>query len=210
MTPDLHLTRHDVSARRWPDGPRALVLLLHGGTQQSVEPVGTRSASWQRMGAVQRAIQGELARDGVATALLRFTVRGWNGGAPVADARAALDLLTTEHPGVPVVLLGHSMGGRTAAHAAAHPAVTGVVALAPWFPPGEPVQALRGKRLVAGHGSRDKITSARATRAYVDRARTAGADAEFHDMGPVGHYMFRRAGRWNAFAAEQTLALLPR
>ncbi|WP_438949092.1 LLM class flavin-dependent oxidoreductase, partial [Streptomyces harbinensis] len=33
---------------------------------------------------------------------------------------------------VPVVLVGHSMGGRAALRAAGHPAVTGVVALAPW------------------------------------------------------------------------------
>lgn len=208
-TPDLHLTRHDVSGRRWPDGPRGLVLVLHGGTEQSVQPVDARSASWQRAAFLQRAIQGELARDGIASTLLRFTVRGWNRGAPVRDARAALDHLADEHPDVPIVLLGHSMGGRTAVHAADHPQVVGVVGLAPWLPPGEPVAALRGRRLVAGHGSMDRITSPRATRAYVERARLAGADAEFHDMGPVGHYMFRRAGRWNAFAAEHVKALLP-
>ena len=40
-----------------------------------------------------------------------------------------------EHPGVPVYLLGHSMGGLTAICAADDPQVDAVVALAPWLRP---------------------------------------------------------------------------
>jgi hypothetical protein len=32
--------------------------------------------------------------------------------------------------------------------------------------------------------------------------------AELTDMGGVGHYMFRRVGAWNAFAAGAALDLL--
>ncbi|MGH3345722.1 MAG: alpha/beta hydrolase, partial [Nocardioides sp.] len=101
-----------------------------------------------------------------------------------------------------------SMGARTAVQVADDPLVRGVVALAPWFPPDEPVAALAGKRLVAAHGRRDRITSARATRGYVERARRAGAEASYVDMGRVGHYLLRRVGAWNELALTSSLELL--
>jgi predicted esterase len=100
------------------------------------------------------------------------------------------------------------MGARVAARVADEPRVRGVVALAPWFPPGEPVETLTGKRLVAAHGSRDRITSARATSSYVERARAAGADATFVDMGRVGHYLLRGVRAWNELALGTSLTLL--
>ena len=188
--------------------PRAVVLLLHGGKERSDEPVDGRSASWRRMAAVQRAVTPKAHAAGASTWLLGYRVRGWNGGAPAVDARWALDEVRRELGDVPVVLLGHSMGGRTAVHVADDPSVLGVVALAPWFPRGETVAGLAGKSLRAAHGSSDRITSARATAAYVERARAAGADATFTDMGRIGHYMFRRVTAWNRFASEQSLAVI--
>ncbi len=52
----------------------------------------------------------------------------------------------------------------------------------------------------------DKITSARQTREFVRRAQGVAASAEFHDMGRVGHYMFRNIPAWNAFAVDRSLA----
>jgi predicted esterase len=100
------------------------------------------------------------------------------------------------------------MGARTSVHVADDEAVRGVVALAPWLPPGEPVAALAGKRLVAAHGNRDRITSPRATRAYVERAIAVGAEATYVDMGRVGHYLLRRVPDWNRTALESSLSLL--
>jgi dienelactone hydrolase len=100
------------------------------------------------------------------------------------------------------------MGGRTAVHVADDPNVRGVVALAPWLPPGESVEALRGKTLYAAHGSRDRITSARGTAAYVRRAAGVAETAEFRDMGPLGHYLLRGRRAWNAFAIESSLRVL--
>jgi predicted esterase len=199
---DPDLTRSDVPA------PRGVVLLLHGGKEHSDLPVDGRSASWRRMAALQRAISPQLHEAGLSTWLLRYRTRGWDGGAAkVDDARWALSEVRRELGALPVTLLGHSMGGRTAVHVADDPHVTGVVALAPWLPPGEPVEGLAGKPLRAAHGRRDRITSYRATRAYVDRASAAGSDATLTDMGWAGHYLLSRVGLWNAFAAGQAGAL---
>ena len=159
---------------------------------------------------MQRAITPRAHEAGVSTWLLRYRHRGWNGGAgPVADARAALAEVRRELGDLPVVLLGHSMGARTAVHVAGTPGVLGVVALAPWFPADEPVRGLTGRHLLAAHGRRDHITSARATRAFVERARAVASSAAFHDMGPVGHYMLKRVPAWNDLAVTASLALLP-
>jgi pimeloyl-ACP methyl ester carboxylesterase len=147
--------------------------------------------------------------------LLRFGVRGWNLGlgpepSPIPDARWAIEQVHAAHPGLPIVLLGHSMGARTAVQVADHPAVVGVVALAPWFEPADPVAALAGRHLVAGHGSRDRITSPRMTRRYVERARAVAASAEFVDVGRLGHYMLTHQSQWNRFAVESSLDVLAR
>ena len=190
---------------RLPRAPRALVLVLHGGTQSSTEAVAGSNLSWRRARLLLRGVAGPLTDDGIGVVLLRYRVRGWNAGsgrgpAPVIDARWALDELHREHD-LPIALLGHSMGARTGVAVAGHPSVRGVVALAPWLPHDDPVAPLAGKVLRAAHGSRDRITSAKATRRYVDRA-AAVADAEFTDMGPVGHYLLRGVRRWNAFAVS--------
>lgn len=187
-----------------PADARALVLLLHGGAEHGVEPIDGRSLSWRRGRALARQLAPGLGADGIGVVVLRYAVKGWNAGpgrepSPVPDARWALDELAGAH-GLPVAILGHSMGARTGVAVADHPSVRGVVALAPWLPPDEPVAPLAGKTLRAAHGSRDRITSARATRTFVERAG-AVADAEFTAMGPVGHYLLRQVPRWNAYAA---------
>jgi pimeloyl-ACP methyl ester carboxylesterase len=198
--------------RRAPDGaPRGLVLMLHGGTPQSLEPVGTRSGSLWRMQVLRDALQRDLLGAGHALWLLRYARRGWNGGttrSPVPDARWALDQVRAAYGDVPVVLLGHSMGARTAIRVADDPNVRGVVALAPWFAAGDPVAALAGKDLLVAHGLRDRITSARSSRAYTERAAAVAARAEFFPMGGAGHYLLYRPRRWNRFALRHSLDVL--
>ncbi len=199
------LTRLDLESP-----PRAVVLMLHGGTQVSEAPVEGRSASWRRSAAMQRAITPRAHEHGVATWLLRYRVRGWNRvGASVPDARWALEEVRRAHGDVPVVLLGHSMGARTAVHVADDPAVVGVVGLAPWWSlQDDPVHTLSGTHLRAAHGRSDRITSARQTRAYVAGAGEVASTASFTDMGRVGHYLLRRIPAWNDFAVRSALEVL--
>jgi dienelactone hydrolase len=141
--------------------------------------------------------------------VLRYRSVGWNDGrGKIEDARWALARVREEHGEVPVAILGHSMGGRTACHVADDALVRGVVALAPWLPDGEPVAALSGRALHAAHGRRDHITRAADTRAYVERARTVAREATFTDMGDRGHYLLRGVPAWNAFALDAVRRVL--
>jgi pimeloyl-ACP methyl ester carboxylesterase len=199
------LTRYDV-----PGQARALALVLHGGKDRSSAPVTGKSLSWRRARGLGRALEGPLVDEGVGVWVLRYRTVGWNGdGADkVSDARWALDRVEAELGDVPVALIGHSMGGRTACRAADHALVRGVVALAPWLPPTDPVDALTGRELHAAHGRRDHITRASDTRAYVDLARTVARAASFTDMGDRGHYLLRGVHAWNAFTLDRVRRVL--
>ena len=202
------LTRRDVEGR--PDG---LVLMLHGGRADGLTPVDDGSASWRRSRWMMDHVHGRMNRAAVSVWLLRYSVRGWNARvasppSPVPDTRWALDEVRRELGDVPVVLLGHSMGGRTAVAVADDPSVVGVVALAPWLPPDEPNAGLAGKPFAAAHGRSDKITSFQQTRAFCRNTEGVAASVELHDMGRVGHYMLRNISGWNRFAVSRSLAQL--
>ncbi|MFD3536915.1 alpha/beta fold hydrolase [Streptomyces sp. NPDC058664] len=196
--------------RTAPTAPTAAVLLLHGGRADGPEPPPALNLPALRMrpfaAAVTRAVRG---RD-VLIGEVRYRHRGWNGSRAdaVRDAESALAALRERAGSVPVVLIGHSMGGRAALRAAADQAVRGVVALAPWCPAGEPVDHLSGRRLYLLHDETDRVTSARESWDFVRRARAAGADAVGIPMPTGGHAMLRGADLWHRRAAELTAALL--
>jgi dienelactone hydrolase len=160
------------------------------------------------MRAFEQFVHSSAADEGIATALIRYRVAGWNGEAAdaFADVRWALDRLRDEHgTDVPIVLVGHSMGGRAALRAGGEPSVTAVCALAPWTPPGEPVMHLRDQTVALLHGRGDRWVPARLSADFAVRARRAGARvARFEIDG--GHTMVRRAARWHTFARDVVLA----
>jgi pimeloyl-ACP methyl ester carboxylesterase len=189
---------------------RGLAVVMHGGRSASVDPTRSTQLSVLRMVPFATALKRAGRRDGLAVARLRFAVRGWNGSlrSPVADARWALDQLADRFPEVPVVLVGHSMGGRTALYAAGHESVTGVVGLAPWVEPGDPVDQLAGRRVLIAHGTRDRMTSARGSAAYAQLARTAGAEVTYVSVEDESHAMLRRASVWHRLAAGYAVGVL--
>jgi dienelactone hydrolase len=187
--------------------PRAVILVLHGGKAESLAPVEPRHLTVRRMRPVARAL--ETADDGVAVGLLRYRYRGWNDAAadPVADVAYALGEITTRYGPVPIVLVGHSMGGRAALRAAGHPDVRGVVALAPWLPGSEPVDQLTGRDLVVLHGARDLTTSPRASAQYVARATAVTRRAVCLRVPSSGHGMLLRARLWHELTAAFVAAI---
>ena len=146
-------------------GPlRGVALFCHGGTASSVAPPKDQALSLVRMRAIERFVRQQAGSRGITTQLLRYRVAGWNGDQADAflDARWAVEHIREEHGDqVPIVLVGHSMGGRAVLRAAADPQVAAVCALAPWTPPGEPVGHLRGRTVAILHGRGDRWVPAR-------------------------------------------------
>jgi pimeloyl-ACP methyl ester carboxylesterase len=131
-----------------------------------------------------------------------YRLRGWNGdlASPVADLTAALDQLGERFGPIPVVLVGHSMGGRAAMRVAGHPQVTAIAGLAPWLPPGEPVQQLAGRRVLLAQAPGDRITRPADTWAFAQRAAAVTTVATI-EVEHSDHAMLRRAPVWNRIAA---------
>ncbi|MGY2075678.1 alpha/beta hydrolase [Blastococcus sp. SYSU DS0828] len=187
--------------------PRAVALFCHGGTVASVEPPKERALSLVRMRAIEQFVSSAGAERGLTTCLLRYRVAGWNGAAAdaYADVRWTLDRIRAEHGELPVVLVGHSMGGRAVLRAGGHDGVAAVCALAPWTPPGEPVGHLRDRTVAILHGRGDRWVPAQLSTDFAVRAQRAGARvARFTITG--GHSMLRSAHRWHAFARDVVLA----
>jgi pimeloyl-ACP methyl ester carboxylesterase len=185
--------------------PRGVVLVAHGGQSVSTAFVSSAQLAVLRMIPVAGAISRAVSADGIEVRRPLFKVRGWNGeqASPVADLVAVLNDIHARFPAVPVVLVGHSMGARAALRAAGHPAVIAVAGLAPWLPPGEPVDQLAGRRVLLAHGTADRVTSPADTWAYANRAR-AVCDLTTIEIRGADHPMLRRALLWHAIAAEFT------
>ncbi len=180
---------------RPPGTPPAVALVLHGGKADSRESGERRRLSYRRVVPLARP----LAAAGLATYLLRYRYRGWNGTAADAarDARTALATIAARHPGVPVVLVGHSMGGRAALLTAGAPGVVAVCALAPWVLDGDPVDQLAGRTVLIAHGDRDRVTGPGASFAYAVRAKRVTDRTARFDVPGSGHGMLARAGDWH-------------
>lgn len=180
-----------------PTDARATVLVLHGGSADSIEAVSRWSLAAARLTPVARSVARSVP--GAAVYRLRNSVRGWNGdgAAVLADARWAVSVIADRHPGGPVVVVGHSLGGRVAAHLAADGSVGGAVLLAPWLKPDDPVARLRGVPIAVVQGTRDRTIPTASTEPWLARAAAAGASLDRATVEGGDHTMLRGYRRWH-------------
>ncbi len=190
----------------------AIVVTLHGGPERGFRRTAPWSAPYLRMIPFGRRVR-ELSDERIAIVHLRHTQTGWNGGerTTVGQARMLLAELARREPTLPVGLLGHSLGGRTALAAAGYAHVTTVAALAPWVTPHDDVAHLIDRDVLIVQGDRDRMCPKPETDAFVERLREAGGHPRYEVLEGSGHSMYRRAGEWHDIAASHLVrTLLPR
>jgi dienelactone hydrolase len=195
------------------EAPEAVVLVLHGGRQSSTSPVRGNQLAVLRLVPFARRIT-ERGEGRVAVARLRYATRGWNDSgsipAPVRDTNWALDRLRERFGELPMGLVGHSMGGRTALRCGGDSSVRGVVGLAPWLPPGEPVDQLSGRRVLLMHGTADRMTSPSQTAAFASQLSAIGVPVSLVSIAGERHGMLRQPRLWHELAAQFILnSVLP-
>ncbi|WP_231122951.1 alpha/beta hydrolase family protein [Mycobacterium asiaticum] len=179
------------------------MLVLPGGKMRSTEP----SRWWQpanlRMLLLASALRPRLGRD-VKVVRVQYRLRGWNSPRqdPVQDATAALRQMRARYGPKDVVLVGHSMGGRVAAHLASEGGIAAVVALAPWWYGDKADLIPVGTRLLVLHGTADTRTDPEVSRVQAGRARRRGVDAHWVGIEGVGHHMIRQWRQWHRRTAD--------
>jgi len=194
-----------------PRGPvRAVVLVLHGGQEESTARAHRSRPAYLRMVPFALDLWRAGRRRGVAVWLLCYRYRGWNKPDlhPVADARWALAEIRERYGEVPVVLVGHSMGARVALRVADEPGVVAVCALAPWTTAKDHVDQLAGKAVLIAHGDRDTTTKPADSYAYAERARLVNSSVRLLDIAGEGHTMLRRPRLWTLLVRRFVLGAL--
>ncbi|MEU6535164.1 dienelactone hydrolase family protein [Streptomyces sp. NPDC047000] len=177
-----------------PTAVSGVVLLLPGGDEASVRrPAPVTAVS------LVRALGRRLARagrdEGLATHVVHYRYRGWNGGEAhlARDAEWAADEVLRRYGDVPVCLVGFGMGGRAALRAGGHDAVNSVVAMAPWLPeddmaaPPEPVRQLVGRRVLIVHGTNDERTDPELSFRLAERTKKANREVCRFEVHSDGH-----------------------
>jgi pimeloyl-ACP methyl ester carboxylesterase len=135
---------------------------------------------------------------------VQYRVRGWNSAGldALRDAATALDSMREHFDAAKIVVVGHSMGGRVAAHLCASGYVGAVVALAPWWPRDDADLIPNTCRLLVMHGTADTWTDPRSSYRQTVHARDRGVDAKWISIEGAGHYLFRQWPRWHGLTAQ--------
>ncbi len=188
---------------------KSVALVLPGGRETSRLPASRRQLAAVRMLPFAQTLHRHGARGGLAVWTLQYRYRGWNASAdPVADAEWALARIRREHGQAPVALVGHSMGGRVAVHAAGDQSVTSVIALAPWITEHETADAIRGRALVIAHSDVDRMTDPAASYRFALDARAVSDRVARFVVPGDRHSMLRRASDWHRLVRRFVLAEL--
>jgi alpha-beta hydrolase superfamily lysophospholipase len=187
---------------REPQRPEGLVVALHGGADRRGNPmVSPAQLSVVRMIPIAKRI-ARVGRGRLGVFRLLNSHRGWNDThTPVHDVKWALDVLRHRYgKGIPVGLVGHSLGGRAALLAGSAPSVLSVVALNPWVRLDDHVD-LSGRRVLMIHGTNDRVASYQHA-AEVARRLAAITDVTFKTIEGGRHAMLRRARAYERPAAR--------
>lgn len=202
--------RSRTDEQRGATGISAVVLVLPGGTDFSYQPFRRTQGSALRMYPFTWSLSAATVGRAVVHQV-EYRVYGWNGGqaSPLPYARAALDRATAEHPGADVILVGHSMGGRVAAHLAADPVVSGVLALAPWWQFADWRHIHDEARVHAMHGTADTRTYAHRTQRGITELQERGVAASYTAIPGGGHAMLDHIGQWHGDAIRFVRSMLP-
>jgi dienelactone hydrolase len=169
------------------------------------------SHPWQlanvRVGMLALSLRRRLG-DGVGVTRVHYRFRGWNPGRldALRDARSALDRIRETVDPADIVVVGHSMGARVAAHLAASGDVGAVVALAPWWPAGDADLIPPGCRLLTMHGTADTWTDPVAAQRQTMRASSRGVDAQWVPVDRAGHFLVRDFTLWHRLTADFVMA----
>lgn len=194
-----------------------VVLLLPGGEAQSVR---RRSAMAV---AASLPLARRLARAGrdesLVTHVLHYRYRGWNGAAahPVVDTEWALDEVVRRYGDVSVCLIGTDVGGRAALRAGGHPAVSAVLAMAPWLPgpadepravEDEPVAQLVGRQVLLVHGTNDVRSDPELSYRLAERAKKVNRDVCRFEVHSDGHALHQHRDEVAALSEDFVLGTL--
>lgn len=185
---------------RDPRRAGGVALVLHGGGGRGTEPVSARQPAVLRMIPIAWRI-GEVGRRRVAVFRLLNTYRGL-GRRPLADVRWALDRLRRSHPGLPISLVGHSIGGTVALAAAGEPDVRSVVALAPWLSGADRFGGTADPVVLIVHGSNDHVTDPDTSARYAAAARADGRRVSYVRVEGGSHAMVGQRRAFELLAAQ--------
>jgi len=187
---------------RAPRQPKGVVLVLHGGAaRRDNPPVSPSQLSVIRMVPIAARI-ARAGRGQLAVHRLLNSHRGWDSTrTPVMDVMWALRRVReTYGEGVPVCLVGHSLGGRAALLSGAAPSVRGVVALNPWLYPHDHAD-LPGRRVLIVHGTDDRVAPLEHATRFAERL-SGTTSTQFVTVAGGKHAMLRHAGEFDRAASD--------
>lgn len=184
------------------------MIALHGGAARpGAAAVSATQPSVLRL--VPLALRlAHAGRGDLAVLRLLNSARGWDSRrTPVDDVHWALGQVSDRYPGLPVALVGHSLGGRAALLAGGSPGVRSVVALNAWVQPGDHTDLSR-RCVLFVHGDEDRVADPQRARGLARALARSTADVGFVTVRGGEHAMLRRGSVFTRAATDFVTATL--